>query len=288
MLLALLVLALAPPGASARSRSRARAAPLAPSENPATCALNSSATCPFPPWPPTYVLRESSIMYQPWCIDNGDPFICTGLLNVSAWWAEPGNRDANQTGEAHFGLISLDDSTSTLLWQQPGDVLSASAQAVMLENCAHVKKNGWADRCMVYDNNVNGLGWYKTHRGKMLDPTQVHFFNIMMNSNASMGLANLTGQPYQETGGVVPIWSLPPESPDPSLQWGWPLESLRLPCFARGDCNTTAGGGGFGLYWNYSVPGVADWRVADNIAFVLGGGDGVDGLFTDEMEMHVL
>ena len=41
----------------------------------------------------------------------------------------------------------------------------------------------------------------------------------------------------------------------------------------------------FSYYWNYSASGVIETRVADNIAFVLLGGDGVDGLFTDEMEM---
>lgn len=30
---------------------------------------------------------------------------------------------------------------------------------------------------------------------------------------------------------------------------------------------------------------MSDWRLADNLAYVLAGGDGVDGLFTDEMEM---
>ena len=253
--------------------------------SPATCALNASASCPLPPWPATYNLSQSSIVYQPWCVDDGDPYLCTALINVSGWWARAGNRDAGSFREAHWGLISLDDSTSTLLWQQPGDVLSASAQEVMLANCEHVKANGWADRCFVYDNMVNSLSWYKTHREKMLDNATWHWFNTMENSNASQGLTNLTGQPYQETGGVVPLWNLPPQSPDPALQWTWPLEAARLPCFARGDCNTTARGGGFGLYWNYSVPGVSDWRLADDVAFVLRGGDGVDGLFTDEMEM---
>jgi hypothetical protein len=34
-------------------------------------------------------------------------------------------------------------------------------------------------------------------------------------------------------------------------------------------------------YWNYSTPGTTEWRVADNMKFVLDGGDGVDGLFTE-------
>jgi hypothetical protein len=252
---------------------------------PSTCALNSSAACPLPTWPPAWELSRSSIVYQPWCTDNGDPYLCTGLFNASAWWAYPENRDKGSVREAHWGLISLDDSTSTLVWQQPGDVLSAHAQKVMVENCNFVKSNGWADRCFIYDNNVNALGWYETHRVKMLDNSSWSFFNIMNNNDPSYGLANLTGLPYQESGGVVPCWDLPPQSPDPTLQWCWPLQALRLPCFARGDCNTTAGGGGFGYYWNYSAPSVSDWRIADNLAFVLSGGDGVDGLFTDEMEM---
>ena len=132
---------------------------------------------------------------------------------------------------------------------------------------------------------MNALGWYRTHREKMYDPNSWPMFNLMNNQNASMGLQNLTGLPWQESGGTTPCWNLPPQSPDPSRKWCWPLEAQRLPCYARGDCNTTAGQGGQGFYWNYSMPGVSDWRLADNLAYVLSGGDGVDGLFTDEMEM---
>ena len=36
-----------------------------------TCALNHSGpACPLPGWKPTYNLSESSIMYQPWCIND--------------------------------------------------------------------------------------------------------------------------------------------------------------------------------------------------------------------------
>ena len=38
-------------------------------------------------------------------------------------------------------------------------------------------------------------------------------------------------------------------------------------------------------YWNYSAPDAAAFRVADALAFVKSGGDGVDGMFTDELEM---
>jgi len=124
-------------------------AAVARARGPATCALNSSAACPLPQWPVTYNLSQSSIVYQPWCTDNGDPYLCTGLFNASAWWAYPENRDKGSVREAHWGLISLDDSTSTLVWQQPGDVVSASAQKIMIADCTFVKSNGWADRCFV-------------------------------------------------------------------------------------------------------------------------------------------
>jgi hypothetical protein len=42
-----------------------------------TCALSQSAACPLPTWNPTFNLTESSIMYQPWCINNGGQD-CTG------------------------------------------------------------------------------------------------------------------------------------------------------------------------------------------------------------------
>ena len=48
-----------------------------------TCALNGTlGPCPLPTWRPTYNLSESSIMYQPWCI-NGGSQDCTALINVT-------------------------------------------------------------------------------------------------------------------------------------------------------------------------------------------------------------
>jgi hypothetical protein len=109
---------------------------------------------------------------------------------------------------------------------------------------------------------------------------------IMMNSNASLGLVNYTGLPFVEPLGVLePCWPLPNTAPGfDQHKWCGPIPSLRLPCFYAGTCNVSSGGG-VSFYWNYSAPGVADWRVADNVAFVRAGGSGVDGLFTDEMEM---
>jgi hypothetical protein len=125
----------------------------------------------------------------------------------------------------------------------------------MVKLCQHVKTNGWADRCFIYDNMVNGLGWYKSHRDKMLNPATWLMFNIMNNQNVSMGLVNLTGLPWQEAGSTTPCWKLPKESPDPTRDWCWPLEAQRLPCYARGDCNTTAGGGGFGMFvFSHQLP----------------------------------
>ena len=160
-----------------------------------TCALNASEACPLPRWKPTYNLTESSIMYQPWCINNDEPDICTGLLNISSWWAK--QRDPGSVGEAHWGLLGIDDSTSTQMWgattyggATPGNPLTFRAQKAMLDNCKFVKENGWVDRCMVYDNNVVSLGWYETHRAKMMDTSSWPMFNIMGNHNASSGVAN--------------------------------------------------------------------------------------------------
>jgi hypothetical protein len=125
-----------------------------------TCALNASAICPLPPWPGTWSLRASSIVYQPWCGNDGDPFLCTGLLNVSAWWAPEGRRDKGSSKEAHWGLMSLDDSTSTQMWAgttyggaTPGNPLTFAAQKAMLDNCNHVKRNGWV-RCGLHHARV--------------------------------------------------------------------------------------------------------------------------------------
>jgi hypothetical protein len=109
-----------------------------------TCALNGTA-CPLPPWPATYKLSESSIVYQPWCGNDGDPYLCLGLLNVSAWWADPSRRDEYSIAEAHWGLMSIDDSTSTQMWTgttfggaTPGNPNTFAAQKAMLDNCNFV------------------------------------------------------------------------------------------------------------------------------------------------------
>ena len=230
-----------------------------------TCALpsNSSVKCPLPPWPPTYNLTESTIMYQPWCINDRDPMICTGLLNVSGWWARPENRDKGSVAEAHWGILSIDDSTSTQMWASttyggatPGNPLTFAAQMSMVDNCNFVKKNGWVDRCFVYDNMVVGLGWFETHRARMLDANSVGFFNRMMNDNVSLGLANYSGLPFLEPlGGLTPCWRLPNTTAYfPDFEWCGPIEDIRLPCFASNSCNSSFfDGEGFSYYWNASA-----------------------------------
>ena len=54
-----------------------------------TCALDASQICPLPPWPATYNLSKSSIMYQPWCGGGSSaPFTdCAVLLNTTTWYA---------------------------------------------------------------------------------------------------------------------------------------------------------------------------------------------------------
>jgi hypothetical protein len=261
-----------------------------------TCALDPSNPCPLPSWPPTYNLTESSIVYQPWCINDGDPYLCTGLLNVTAWWGREDNRDRYSIGQAHWGLISIDDSTSTQMWAgttygnaTPGNPNTFAAQKSMLDNCINVRKNGWANRCFVYDNMVVSLGWYESHRAIMDQPSYWSYFNIMNNNNNSLNLTNYTGLPFLEPlGDLTPCWNLPNTSEGfDQHQWCGPnMQDIRLPCFSQGTCNVSSGNGeGVSFYWNYSAVGASDWRVRDNLAFVLNGGDGVDGLFTDEMEM---
>ena len=78
--------------------------------------------------------------------------------------------------DAHWGLLAIDDSESTHMWTStnwsgtdPGNLMTFKAQKAMLGNCQNAKANGWVDRCMVYDNMVVSLGWYETHRAKMMD-----------------------------------------------------------------------------------------------------------------------
>ena len=269
-----------------------------------TCALNHSGrACPLPKWKPTYNLSESSIMYQPWCINNGDED-CTGFINVTEWWRSPRRRDAGSTADAHWGLLALDDSEATHMWAAtsyggatPGNPLTFRAQKAMLDNCANVKSNGWADRCFVYDNMVVSLGWYETHRAKMMDTVAGWpMFNIMLNHNTTerraLGLANYSGLPMIDPlGQLTPCWNLPNTSQGfDKHRWcgvgGLNGTDIRLPCFAKSNATFNAceadlhagGGEGFSYYWNYSAPGVIEWRVADNLEFVRNGSDFVDGL----------
>lgn len=113
-----------------------------------TCALNGTfGPCPLPRWKPTYNLTQSSIMYQPWCTNSGRQD-CTGLINVTTFWAEPDRRDVGSTADAHWGLLALDDSESTQMWTSttygdatPGNPLTFRAQKAMLDNCNFVKSH---------------------------------------------------------------------------------------------------------------------------------------------------
>jgi hypothetical protein len=93
---------------------------------------------------------------------------------------------------------------------------------------------------------VVSLGWYASHRDQMLDPNAwPRLFNIMNQNNASLGLANYSGLPFIEPlGDVDPCWPLPNTSAGfDQHEWCGPLGALRLPCFARGDCDKGSGNG---------------------------------------------
>ena len=97
--------------AAARGRPYPRSAPTVSAEttatagyHTATCALNQTAECPLPPWPATYTLSESSIMYQPWCINNGGQD-CTGFINITEWWENPGRRDPGKRHSYHSSTV---------------------------------------------------------------------------------------------------------------------------------------------------------------------------------------
>jgi hypothetical protein len=139
----------------------------------------------------------------------------------------------------------------------------------------------------------------------MLDDSTRYMFNVMMPQNAGGG--NYTGLPFIEVDGrLEPCWTLP--APFAQEPWCGPVADLRMLCFARGDCNTTADGSSFGFYCkffspgselpysnppnsesraprltpsgNYTLESTRAWRVADAVAFVAAGGDGVDGART--------
>ena len=82
------------------------------------CALDQSQACPLPPWPVTYNLTQSSMMYQPWCGGGGAAEIgCSEYLNTSWWWsANPGRMDPGSTGPVHWGILGIDRSQSKHMW----------------------------------------------------------------------------------------------------------------------------------------------------------------------------
>jgi hypothetical protein len=156
-----------------------------------TCALDPLRACPLPPWPSTYNLSQSSIMYQPWCGAGGASEVgCSTFLNVSWWWTQPSKLDPGSTGPAHWGLLSIDRSESTHMWAgttyggaTPGDPNTYKSQQAVLANCAWQKAHGWVDRCFVYQNTVNALYDYETIRAVRKKKKRLSFAPLSTKNN---------------------------------------------------------------------------------------------------------
>jgi hypothetical protein len=253
-----------------------------------TCALDQMQACPLPPWPHTYNLSQSSIMYQPWCGAGGAAEKgCSTFLNVSEWWTRPEKLDIGSSGPAHWGLLSIDRSESTHMWAgtdyggaTPGDPNTYRSQKAVLANCAWQKQHGWVDRCFVYQNTVNALYDYESIRAVMQSPEKrdADWFVKIRNTDPASGVANYSGLPWQRgaPGRCSPCWKFGGKFGAHGEAW------CGIPGLNGSDVRATDPKGldceSWSMNWNFTAEGVSDFYVADVLAFVRRGGDGVDGV----------
>ena len=208
--------------------------------------------------------------------------------------------DPGSTGPVHWGLLSIDRSQSTHMWAgtnyggaTPSDCNTYKSQMAVLANCAWQKKNGWADRCFVYQNTVNALYDYETDRAVMNDTAKwaLNWF-AKINQNGSdptlRAISNYSGLPWRRGSGGFggrcgPCWRLNVSGPGLGQGRSWcgvpGLHGKDIKAVApqKLDCES------WSMNWNFTAAGMADYYVRTALELVERGGDGVDGLFMDEI-----
>ena len=135
-----------------------------------TCALNGTA-CPPPRWPPQWNLTLSTVC-QP---STTDYFLPPP--------AQP------------WGLISLDWSVASSVWQHPNQSQS-TCEETSVEGCRRIKKAFPGTRCFIYHNMELALQAFSTQRRVMYDSSKADYF-----IQYTDGMGHKNGTIYNEPGG---------------------------------------------------------------------------------------
>ena len=74
-----------------------------------------------------------------------------------------------------WGMVQLDWAVGGTTWLKP-DRNTSTCQATSIANCAALKTNGTAQRCLIYANFELALQWLETNRAVMYDPSKASWF----------------------------------------------------------------------------------------------------------------
>ena len=223
-----------------------------------TCATNGQP-CVLPPWPPTYNLTESTILYYFNCDNREPPLECDDKL-------------IDQPGQP-WGLAGIDWQISAGLWSKSGTPNDYPGELTMIDNCRQLKQLGQAKRCMIYQNLEVALQWHESQRALMEDPALAAWF-VSWHDDLNISNGTHYNQAY---GGCTNSWPPPPHSPP----WGWgnydPDLNNILDIYPGSRCF----GGQF--LWNLTSSEAQDTVFQSIIGVVESAGEFVDGLFTDDL-----
>ena len=164
-LVLLLMCVVAVRSAAARFSSAVNAPPSSP-----TCALNGTA-CPPPRWPPQWNLTLSTV-----CQPSSD-----------GYFLPPPNQP--------WGLISLDWSVASSIWQKPNQSES-TCEETSIEGCRRIKALFPDTRCFIYHNMELALQAFTTQRTVMYDASKADYF-----IQYTDGRGTKNGSIYNEPGG---------------------------------------------------------------------------------------
>ena len=135
-----------------------------------TCALNGTA-CPPPRWPAQWNLTLSTVC-QP---------------STDGYFLPPANEP--------WGLISLDWSVASSIWQKPNQS-DSTCEETSIEGCRRIKVISPNTRCFVYHNMELALQAFTTQRRVMYDASRADYF-----LQYTDGSSHKNGTIYNEPGG---------------------------------------------------------------------------------------
>lgn len=145
-------------------------APRPPAQEPC---LQPKPTVPdfismLPPFPPTWVLRSSTIVHT---------------SNKSGW--------TDSAEASKYGIVSFDWNNAKELWMRPHDPNSSSCEAALLEQARRVKATGSGTRVLLYRNVMWALQWMESERGVMYSPAYAGFFLRYKHGSGAIWRKNL-------------------------------------------------------------------------------------------------